>query len=129
MGSRLRILLDTHTFLWLVQDRERIASVALAELDGAENQVFYSAVASWEIAAKRAKGKLHFSGSPIAVARKFGLDELPISSVHSEFAAELPPHHFDPFDRLLIAQAVTDGLVLATRDPAMARYGIRVLKV
>jgi PIN domain nuclease of toxin-antitoxin system len=78
---------------------------------------------------KRAKGKLHFSGSPIAVAKRIGLPELAITAEHAELSAELPLHHRDPFDRMLVAQAQVEGLVLATRDTAMARYGIRILRV
>jgi PIN domain nuclease of toxin-antitoxin system len=78
---------------------------------------------------KRGKGKLDFSGSPIAIARRIGFTELAITAEHAEVAAELPGYHQDPFDRILIAQALVEGLVLATRDSAMTRYGIRILQV
>ncbi len=78
---------------------------------------------------KHATGKLHFSGSPMVVAKRIGLPELAITAEHAEVAGELPLYHRDPFDRLLIAQALVEGLVLATRDTAMKRYGIRVLRV
>ena len=78
---------------------------------------------------KRSKGKLQFSGSPMAVARRIGLAELAITAEHAEVAGELPLYHRDPFDRMLVAQAQVEGLVVATRDTAMARYGIRVLRV
>ena len=125
----MRLLLDTHTFLWLVTDRSRLDPHAAATLTLLENEVYYSAATSWEIATKRAKGKLEFRGSPVDLARSKGLTVLPISGEHCEAAAALPAHHFDPFDRLLIAQAHLEGLLLATRDQVMGRYGVRILKV
>jgi PIN domain nuclease of toxin-antitoxin system len=125
----MRILLDTHTFLWMERDRDRVAPSAREVLDDPSHEVWFSAVSSWEIAVKRAKGKLHFSGSPAAVARRIGLPQLAITPEHAEASADLPLHHHDPFDRLLIAQAQVEGLMLATRDTAMARYGIRILPV
>ncbi len=102
---------------------------ALEILDDRAHKVWFSAVSSWEISVKRAKGKLHYSGSPIAVAKRIGLPELAITAEHAEVAGDLQLHHGDPFDRILIAQALVEGLVLATRDTAMARYGIRILRV
>ncbi len=125
----MRILLDTHTFLWMDSDRDRVLPSALEILDDRAHEVWFSTVSSWEISVKRAKGKLHFSGSPIAVAKRIGLPELAITAEHAELSAELPLHHRDPFDRMLVAQAQVEGLVLATRDTEMARYGIRILRV
>jgi PIN domain nuclease of toxin-antitoxin system len=125
----MKVLLDTHTFLWMDRDRSTILPTALEILDDRNHEVWFSAVISWEISVKRAKGKLEFSGSPMAVARRIGLPELAITAEHAEVAGELPLYHRDPFDRMLIAQAQVEGLVLATRDTAMARYGIRILKV
>lgn len=123
----MKVLLDTHIFYWLATDASRIGPQLRQILDDTENDLYFSAVVSWEIAAKRAKGKLHFTGSPSAVARKTGLIPLPILSEHAEGSADLPGFHLDPFDRLLIAQAQIEGLVLATADPVMTRYGIRIL--
>ncbi len=89
----------------------------------------YSAVVSWEIATKQQSGKLRFSGSPLAVARKVGLTELPITARHCEVSGELEPHHRDPFDRLLIAQAMVEGLVLVTHDRMLAAYNVPTLRV
>lgn len=124
----MKILLDTHIFYWLATDSSRVAPSLRGFLDDLENEIFFSSVVSWEIAQKRAKGKLHFTGSPAQVAAKMGLSKLAITAEHAEAAAELPPYHFDPFDRLLIAQAQTEGLVLATADPVMIRYGIGTLR-
>ena len=110
-------------------DRNRVVASAIEILDDRALEVWFCAVTSWEISVKRATGKLHFSGSPLAVAKRIGLPELAITAEHAEVAGELPLYHRDPFDRILIAQAQVEGLVLATRDTAMARYGIRILKI
>lgn len=127
-ASKLRLLLDSHIFLWMVADRTRVSAPVLKALDDPANEVIYSAVSSWEIAIKRAKGKLHFSGSPRAVAGQIGLPILSITAEHCEQAAGLPPLHGDPFDRLLVAQAETEGLVLVTEDAMLARYGVPLLR-
>lgn len=130
MGIQLvKILLDTHVFLWMVQNAGRVPVALKEELEDPANDIFYSAVLSWEIATKRAKGKLHFSGSPARIADRIGLIHLPMTAEHCEYASELHPHHSDPFDRLLVAQTQIEGLVLATVDRLMVRYGIRLLTV
>jgi PIN domain nuclease of toxin-antitoxin system len=125
----MRYLLDTHVFLWLISDRERLSKNVLRDLDDRANDIYYSAVVSWEIGTKFASGKLHFSGSPAAVARKVGLIDLAITAEHCERAAELPGIHKDPFDRLLVAQTMAEGLVLVTHDRALAAYNIPMLRV
>lgn len=125
----MRILLDTHAFLWLASDRRRVRKEALKVLEDGSNEVFYSAAVSWEITVKRTLGKLEFSGSPSARARVIGLTELAMTAEHGETAGNLPLHHGDPFDRMLIAQAQVEGLVLATRDAMLSRYGVRLLPV
>ncbi len=97
------------------------------QLENPANDVYFSAVAAWEICVKRHKGKLAFKGSPHAVANRIGLLELPIRADHCEVSAALPPHHRDPFDRLLIAQAQVEGLVVATSDAVMRAYGVPLL--
>lgn len=123
----MRLLLDTHVFLWMVQDKQKVPATFRQKLDDPASDIYFSAVLSWEIATKRAKGKLHFSGSPLQAAAKAGLFQLPITAQHCESAGELDPHHSDPFDRLLVAQAEAEGLVLATVDPVMRLYGIPLL--
>lgn len=123
----MRLLIDTHIFLWMVQAEHRLSSVVRQAVTSPENEVFYSAVVSWEIATKRAKGKLAFTLSPQQDAVALGLTALSISAEHCEQAAALPDLHRDPFDRLLIAQAQMEGLVLVTADPLVTQYGIRVM--
>jgi PIN domain nuclease of toxin-antitoxin system len=125
----VKILLDTHTFIWMVTAPDELSVPVREAFADASHQVWFSAAISWEIAVKRAKGKLEFSGSPLVMARRLGLPELAMTAEHAELSGDLPLYHRDPFDRLLIAQAQVEGLVLATRDTALARYGIRILGV
>lgn len=90
----------------------------------AENQVFVSAVSAWEIAIKRASGKLLFSGSVAKVIEAHGFQSLPISIAHAEFAGSLDRIHDDPFDRILIAQANLEGMPLVTVDEQILRYKV-----
>jgi PIN domain nuclease of toxin-antitoxin system len=125
----MRYLLNTHIFLWMIVDRDRVRPAVLRELDDPENEIFYSSVVSWEIETKKRSGKLHFSGSPSGVARRIGLIELPVSAAHSEIAANLEGHHKDPFDRLLIAQAMVEELILVTHDAKLHAYNVPMLRV
>ncbi len=81
----------------------------------------------WEISIKRASGKLEFAAPITKTVEAVGFELLPITAVHAEHAGGLPRHHGDPFDRLLIAQAMLEGLVLATQDPQMRPYGVPLL--
>jgi len=93
-----------------------------------ENQLLVSSVTVWEIAIKRAAGRLVFPVEQLDdVARRMGFDMLPILWAHAIAAGALPRHHADPFDRMLIAQAVVENLVLVTNDRGMTRYDVRVL--
>ena len=123
-----RLLLDTHIFLWMVSAPERLSPAVRQAVLDPSHEVFFSAVVAWEIAVKRAKGKLIFKDSPLAAARDLRLVDLPISAVHCEVSAGLAAHHRDPFDRLLLAQAETEKLVLVTADATLGRYGIALMK-
>ena len=126
--STNRLLLDTHIFLWMVSAPERLSPAVRQALLDPAHEVFFSAVVAWEIAVKRAKGKLVFNHSPIAAARDLRLVDLPISAAHCDVSASLAAHHRDPFDRLLIAQAETESLVLISSDRVMASYNIALLR-
>ena len=91
------------------------------------NDIFVSVASVWEIAIKRATGKLTFAAPIVGTVEAIGFELLPITASHAEHAGGLPLHHRDPFDRLLIAQAMLEGLVLATADPAMRPYGVPTL--
>jgi PIN domain nuclease of toxin-antitoxin system len=93
----------------------------------AENQVFVSSASIWEIATKQAAGRLVFPLKQFEdIARRGGYDMLPILPAHAIAAGALPRHHADPFDRMLIAQAVTENLMLVTSDGIMARYDVHI---
>lgn len=120
----MRLLLDTHTLIWW--DQGKLAAPLVKRIKGAES-VHVSAVSAWEIAVKVALGKL-VARVPLGdVIRDYGFDELPITVEHADAVRGLPPRHRDPFDRLLVVQAVTEGLALVTRDPAFAGYPVRTI--
>jgi PIN domain nuclease of toxin-antitoxin system len=116
------LLLDTHALLWWLADDDRLPTTARKAIRN-EAVVNVSAGTVWEIALKRALGKLDIAdGWYQAAFRDF--TELPITAEHARRAGELPPHHRDPFDRMLIAQALVDGLTLVTADPAFEPYAV-----
>jgi PIN domain nuclease of toxin-antitoxin system len=127
----VRVLLDTHAFLWLADNPERLAPAALEALRDPRTDVFVSAVSAWEIAIKVAIGKLRIPLPPTQwVAERMArsrLTGLSIEIRHAVRIAALPRHHRDPFDRMLAAQAEVEGLRLATRDRSFAAYGIDLL--
>ena len=121
-------LLDSHVLLWLSSDLKRIPAAVIRQLDAAP-EVYFSAASAWELALKQSLGKLEMSGSISEFAAQAGLEELPISTRHAEAAARLPWHHRDPFDRLLVAQARLEQLVLVTADTRLASYDVAILRV
>lgn len=129
----MRYLLDTHCWLWMQTEPERLAAKGRRLLQDPETDVLFSAATAWEIAIKFALGKLRLPAPPVAfVARALAEDRLatlPISHDHALRAGELPAHHRDPFDRLLIAQAQIEGLTLLTADRRFAQYDVTVLWV
>ena len=123
----LRLLLDTHAFLWCLADPEKLSSSARTAIADPNNDVFVSAVTGWEIAVKRAKGHLTAPDNLAAIVEERGFTHLPLTFRHAEQAGLLPMHHRDPFDRFLIAQARAEGLVLVTKDARIPLYGIRTV--
>ena len=125
----MKYLLDTHVFIWLVMFPERLSPFAQRTLELLGNEVYLSAASVWEIAQKRAAGRLAFDGDVVTVRERHNVRELPIRGVHCEAAASLPRHHKDPFDRLLVAQARVEGFVLVTHDEVIGRYDVPLLQV
>jgi len=122
----VRLLLDTHILLWaLANDRRLSAGVRTVIEDSA--QAYVSVASVWEIAIKRASGKLDAPADLGRVITYSGFDPLPIGVDHALSAGSLPPHHADPFDRMLVAQAQHEGLTLVTADRQIAKYDVRVL--
>ena len=122
-----RLLLDTHAFLWWLADESRLGIGARKRIAEPANAVFVSAATGWEIGIKRALGKLQAPDDLDSVVEDEGFAHLPVTFFHGEQAGALPPHHRDPFDRMLVAQAQAEGLVIVTRDPQIKTYGIRTL--
>lgn len=124
----MRLLLDTCAFLWWLDDDRRLGRAARQAIAGPSALVFVSAATIWEIAIKTALGKLDVGGAdlPREIAGNGFLD-LPITARHAAAAGALPRHHEDPFDRMLIAQAASEGLTVVTRDGAFEAYGIALL--
>lgn len=122
-----RLLLDTHAFLWWLADDPRLGGKVRGIIADPANEVFVSAATGWEIAIKAALGKLELPGPLDAVVEEEGFTHLPITFFHGEQAGSLPPHHRDPFDRMLVAQAQAEGLTVVTADSDFAAYGIRTL--
>jgi len=118
------LLLDTHAFLWWDAADLQLGRGCAAAIADPANRVFVSAASIWEIAVKERAGRLAFTGSPTQAVVRNGFLPLPIAGEHAEAAAALPPIHHDPFDRILIAQALQRGLVLATADVAIKRYAV-----
>ena len=123
------ILLDTHIFLWLTTNDPRLAPHARTAIEGAE-RIFVSAATIWEIAIKVRLGKL--KGDPadlIEEVQANGFVELPVYAQHAKEVAKLPLYHGDPFDRLLVAQAISEQLRLLTADPHLTAYSDLVVLV
>ncbi len=127
----MRYLLDTHAFLWWLDDDRRLAASARGVIAAPSNEIFVSAASIWEIAIKTAVGKLKMRGDHARrladLVSACGFAELMVSARHAAGVRDLPFHHTDPFDRLLIAQARAETLTMLSVDPEMSRYGIDVL--
>ena len=123
----MRVLLDAHALLWWLADAPELGQGARDAISDPGNEVLVSVSTIWEIAIKRELGKLDAPpGLPVAI-RDEGFGEVPIMGTDAEAAAILPAHHRDPFDRILVAQAVRLDAVIITRDEAIRRYDARVL--
>lgn len=125
------LLLDTHVLLWWLQDNRRLGTQAKALIRRSESLVFVSAATAWEIAIKVGLGRLDLGEPPdTCVPRELdrnGFRPLRVTVAHALALTRLPPHHQDPFDRLLVAQSILDGLSLMTADSALAEYGVAIV--
>jgi len=120
----MRLLLDTHAFLWWDANDSRLPAALHAVIASPRNLVFVSAATVWEIAIKRVLGKLTLGYSVEKAIEAHGFLALPITVEEAEWAGALPPLHRDPFDRLLVAQAHLGSLVLVTVDEKILRYAV-----
>jgi PIN domain nuclease of toxin-antitoxin system len=115
----MKLLLDTHAFVWW--DDGRLPSAVARRIQRAED-VLVSAVTAWEIAIKSALGKMTAKASVAEAMADHGFRELPITVAHADAVRALPAHHRDPFDRMLVAQAMVEDLVIVSTDPQVKRY-------
>ncbi len=128
----MKYLLDTHLLLWAAGQPERLSRNALGILENPANQLLFSAASLWEISIKNGLGRDDFSVNPRLLRRGLldnGYVELPITSEHTVSLDNLPPLHKDPFDRLLVVQAMVEGITLLTSDALVARYAGSIILV
>jgi PIN domain nuclease of toxin-antitoxin system len=129
----LKILLDTHVFLWLQTEPERVGESQLARLEAPDTEVLLSAASSWEIGLKYALGKLSLPESPpryvLRRMRAIGALGVPIEHVHALAVSALERLHSDPFDRMLVVQAQALGVPIMTGDPLVVAYDVATLPV
>lgn len=128
----MRLLLDTHVLLFLLTEPERLSESAVGALESRDNDLVVSSASAWEIAIKHGLGKLDLPSEPAefvpGALAHYGMELLPVDLSHALEVGRLPQHHRDPFDRLLIAQAQLEGMVLVTRDAQMSAYDVEVLR-
>lgn len=121
----MKLLLDTHLLLWAAGEADKLPLAALAEIENADNELLFSAASLWKVAIKRGLGRTDFTVDPRLLRRGLmdnGYNELPVTGEHAVAVDGLPPIHKDPFDRILIAQSIVEGITLLTVDEMLARY-------
>ena len=121
------LLLDTHVLLWWRGDCRQIGASVRETITDPEVAVFFSSASIWEMAIKHASGKLSMPASLLETMAERGFSELPVRSTDALHAGALPPHHADPFDRMLVAQAQSESLTLVTSDARIAAYDVPIL--
>lgn len=128
----MKLLLDTHLLLWAAGQPERLPPAARKLLRNPRHELFFSAASLWEIAIKNTIGRSDFRADPRELRRQLldnGYSEIPVTSEQAVNIDALPDLHKDPFDRILLAQAITEGVILMTRDEQLAQYPGPVRKV
>lgn len=124
----MNIVLDTHVLIWALENNPVLSDKAAETIINAENMVFVSAASVWEMGIKRSMGRLETPDNLIEEIKRHRLTPLPMTMEHADLAAKLPKIHKDPFDRMLIAQAVYENLTLVTRDEWIFKYDVKILK-
>ncbi|WP_305046377.1 type II toxin-antitoxin system VapC family toxin [Geoalkalibacter sp.] len=120
-----RFLLDTHVFLWWLADAPELGPRCRELISEQRNEIFISAATTWEISIKQALGKLDAPEDMESIVEDEGFSKLPITLYHGQLAGRLPALHRDPFDRMLVAQAQAEGLILMTADTNIRLYNVR----
>ena len=128
----MRLLLDTHLLIWAAKNLPRLSAAARAVIGAPENERVFSVCSLWEVAIKAGLGRQDFAIDVTALRRGLlanGYQELAVLGPHALFTSRLPPIHKDPFDRLLVAQALVEGLTLFTSDAVVASYSDTIVRV
>lgn len=123
----MNLLLDTHVLIWVFSRNPNLSQAAADAIRDGNNLVFVSAATAWEIAIKRSLGRLKVPGNYREGLQRYRFTPLSVTTEHALAVEHLPPHHKDPFDRLLIAQATIETLTLVTRDPNMKAYAVPII--
>lgn len=123
----MRLLLDTHAFIWWMSETPTLGSQARSIINDTANEIFFSVASLWEMTIKRGNGKLDFPGDLETLVVEEGFRILPIAYRHLRVLETLPRLHRDPFDRMLVSQAIADDMTLATRDTRFGAYGVSIL--
>jgi PIN domain nuclease of toxin-antitoxin system len=123
----LKLLLDTHAALWFLSGDERLSENAKRHLTDDTNRVLLSAAVVWEVAIKRSLGKLAVPTEYVSLLLDAGVQPLAVSVAHAAGVEHLPPHHRDPFDRMLVAQAEIEGAAVISRDGALRPYDVTLI--
>jgi len=124
----MNLLLDTHILLWWLDASPSLSEIARRKISNVNNTVFISAAVIWEVRIKQALGKLRIPPGFRDVLEQQHFEMLPITVDHAHAIEDLPSHHRDPFDRMLIAQAKVESFTIVTHDPIFEKYGIPILK-
>lgn len=125
----MNLFLDTHVFLWWLDDNSLLPGKAREVISDLDNIIFVSAALIWEVRIKQALGKLEIAPDFFSVVKKQGFEILSITANHANRVGDLPMHHRDPFDRILIAQAMEENLTILTHDHAFISYDVPIIKV
>lgn len=127
----LNLLLDTHAFLWLIAEPEKLSERVTELIQDSSNSVFLSSVSVWEIVVKHSRGQLDLPEDPITLVPRMRtmhhIDPLPLSEDSALLVSRLPWHHQDPFDRMLICQAMNEQMAMITIDRSIRKYPIQVV--
>jgi PIN domain nuclease of toxin-antitoxin system len=124
----MNLLLDTQVLIWSLAADRRLKGAARRAVEDGSNRVWVSAASAWEIEIKTALGKLRVPADLLAQMRAVNFEELAIRIEHALYLRRLPALHRDPFDRIIISQALCEGLTLVTADPMMSAYSVRILQ-
>lgn len=123
-----RVLVDTNVVVWmLLSEQEHLTQSAINALEDQQSSIHVSAISVWEIAIKRSLGKFEIEGGWAEAIPRIGLQSLPVTALHAQAVESLPWHHRDPFDRLLVAQALTEEMPVISADDMLGRYDVQII--